>query len=393
MTASASAQGRALVDGRRRLEVAESEWFTLLAEFDSSMLWANDGAVGCASWLIANCGMARSTAFEKLRVAHELRRRPLLAEAYAAGRISYSQLRAITAVTDGGVEFDELMLEAALTLTADDLQRAVEYWVRIRNQDRPPPDFDKYRRIRRVKGFGGGLGRVIIDDREENIERLFNFIDAFLEAEDEAAAKEPVDESAAQTEFIPRPGWSQRRVDALNDLIEVAAATNFESIDVERAAIGVTVSYESLITGTGAADLSSGRVITGEAARRLCCDAGLHRIVIRGQSEVLDVGRKTRHWNTAQRRAIRARHNHRCAIKGCNRRVVQIHHIIWWENGGVTSIEVGIPLCGGHHHMVHEGGWDITYDPTTGVTTFISPDRERCYETVSSFTPLPLAGR
>lgn len=393
MSACATVQGQALVDARRRIELAESEWLSLLAEFDSSQLWLDDGHVCCAGWLIANCRMARSTAFEKLRVANELRRRPLIAEAYAAGDLSYSQVRAITTVTDGGVEFDQLMLEAAPNLTSDDLQRAAQHWLYLRNQDEPPPDFDQYRRIRRLKGFGGGLGRVIIDDRDENIDRLFNVVDATIEAEDNAAAGLPVDESAAQTDPYPKPGSSQRRVDALNDLIEMAAAANCDSIDVERAAVGVTVAYETLITGVGGADLSSGRVVTGEAARRLCCDAGIHRLITRGASEILDVGRKTRVWSTPQRRAIKARHNHQCAVKGCGRRVVQIHHIYWWENGGLTLIENGIPLCLSHHHMVHEGGWHIAYDAKTGVTTLTAPSRDRGYKSVATFTAVPAAAR
>ena len=37
--------------------------------------------------------------FEKLRIAHELRRRPAVAAAFAAGEISYSAVRAITTYT------------------------------------------------------------------------------------------------------------------------------------------------------------------------------------------------------------------------------------------------------------------------------------------------------
>ena len=107
--------------------------------------------------------------------------------------------------------------------------------------------------------------------------------------------------------------------------------------------------------------------------RRLACDGGLHRIVTRGPSEILDVGRKTRHWSVAQRRAIKARHGHRCGFPDCGRRIFQIHHILWWENDGETCIDNGIPLCLHHHHLVHEGGWNIQYEPATGVTTFTGP--------------------
>jgi hypothetical protein len=147
-----------------------------------------------------------------------------------------------------------------------------------------------------------------------------------------------------------------------------------DKLDPELASIGVTVQYEDLIANQRTLVTTDlGSVITGEAVCRLACDAGIHRMVIRGVSEFLDVGRKTRTWTTAQRRAIRARHNFRCAAQGCNRRITQIHHIHWWEDGGVTSIDNGVPLCSYHHHLVHEGGWTISYDPYTGITRMEGP--------------------
>lgn len=390
---SATEEGRVLIAGRRRLDSDECLWLIDLAGFDSSGLWAEDGHACCAGWLIDRCGLGRSTAFEKLRVGHELVRRPLVADAFASGDLSYSKVRSITSVTDGGVEFDELMLRSQAELTADDVERVVRRWEYCRNQDDPPRDLFARRGIHRQRGFGGGLGRLVIDDSDENIDRLLNLCEAYLDAlhnsseqVDESAAQTfdgaprlltsaqyaanvavAVDESAAQTGQDPDPPThGQRLLDALNDLIETAAACRAESIDVERAAIGVTVGYETLVAAAaegGSAALSSGRVISGEAARLLCCDAGIHRIVTRGQSEILDLGRKTRTWNRAQRRAIRARHGNRCAMRGCHRKIVQIHHVQWWEDEGDTAINNGIPLCLTHHHLIDESGWEVTYDP------------------------------
>jgi hypothetical protein len=114
--------------------------------------------------------------------------------------------------------------------------------------------------------------------------------------------------------------------------------------------------------------------ISGEAARQLACDAGLCRIIVRGESEVLDVGRKTRQWNRAQRRAIRFRHNNHCAFPGCNHTIVQIHHTNPWSNHGSTHLAAGIPLCWGHHDLVHEGGWTVNYHGPTSTITFTTPD-------------------
>jgi hypothetical protein len=156
--------------------------------------------------------------------------------------------------------------------------------------------------------------------------------------------------------------------------MEEIALVNADKIDPEIASVGITVQYEDLVENRRTlVPTDQESLITGEAARRLACDCGINRMIIRGVSEFLDIGRKTRTWTTAQRRAIRARHNFRCAAAGCTRRITQIHHIVWWENGGVTSIDNGVPLCSHHHHLVHEGGWTISYDPHTGITRMEGP--------------------
>jgi hypothetical protein len=37
----------------------------------------------------------------------------------------------------------------------------------------------------------------------------------------------------------------------------------------------------------------------------------------------------------------------------------EIHHTIPWELGGPTDLINLIPLCSRHHHVVHEGGWQL----------------------------------
>lgn len=82
-----------------RLAAAQSRFLTLLAEFDDRAGWAGPGLKSCAHWLSWRIGMSLRTAHEHVRVAHALRRLPLVAEAFAAGRLSYSKVRAITRVT------------------------------------------------------------------------------------------------------------------------------------------------------------------------------------------------------------------------------------------------------------------------------------------------------
>ena len=75
---------------------------------------------------------------------------------------------------------------------------------------------------------------------------------------------------------------------------------------------------------------------------------------------VLDLGRTTRLANRAQRRALRALYRG-CGVPGCDVGFDRctIHHIIWWRHGGVTDLHNLIPLCGRHHHLVHDRGWHL----------------------------------
>ena len=78
------------------LAAAQCRFLQLLAEFDRRDGWAGPGLRSCAHWLSWRIGMSLRTATEHVRVAHALAKLPKVTEAFAAGRISYSKVRAIT---------------------------------------------------------------------------------------------------------------------------------------------------------------------------------------------------------------------------------------------------------------------------------------------------------
>ncbi|OZM75885.1 hypothetical protein CFP66_44340 [Pseudonocardia sp. MH-G8] len=81
------------------IAAAECRFLQFLAEFDDREGWAGPGIRSCAHWLSWRAGMSVRTAVEHLRVAHALARLPRISEAFAAGRVSYSKVRALTRVT------------------------------------------------------------------------------------------------------------------------------------------------------------------------------------------------------------------------------------------------------------------------------------------------------
>jgi hypothetical protein len=77
--------GKWLADRRSLLDRGEAGWLETLAQFDVDGLWAVDGALNCVAWMIGRLGMSRTMAYERWRMAHALRRRRRVADAFASG--------------------------------------------------------------------------------------------------------------------------------------------------------------------------------------------------------------------------------------------------------------------------------------------------------------------
>src|SRR5438309_5974306 len=79
-----------------RMQSASSDMLRVIPTIDEQELWRMDGATSMSSWLAARYGVAWATAREWVRVANALRSLPAIAQAYAEGRLSFDQLKALT---------------------------------------------------------------------------------------------------------------------------------------------------------------------------------------------------------------------------------------------------------------------------------------------------------
>jgi uncharacterized protein DUF222 len=155
-----------------------------------------------------------------------------------------------------------------------------------------------------------------------------------------------------------------------HDALATVARTSLESADQPSfggspVGVMVTIPYDVLEGRLREAwlTLPSGMRISPETARRLACDAVILPVVLGSKSEVLDIGRTTRQWTSAQRRAAWLEQGGGCAFPKCQRRCVELHHIEWWSLGGHTSLDNGAWLCAFHHWLVHDGGWTLSRGP------------------------------
>ena len=96
------------------------------------------------------------------------------------------------------------------------------------------------------------------------------------------------------------------------------------------------------------------------AAERLLCDCSVGRVLMRGKSEVLDLGRRTevrRGRNDGLSRTETSIAASPAAIARCAGRTQ--HHLVHWIRGRPSDLDNLVLLCRRHHKACHEGGWSL----------------------------------
>ena len=136
---------------------------------------------------------------------------------------------------------------------------------------------------------------------------------------------------------------------------------------------GLNEAGDAHVSGVEPAQLAWVGPITATESQLIGCDSTVSRIVTDGASQVLDVGRATRTIPPALRRAVAAR-DRSCVGPGCHRppEHCDVHHIIFWEHGGDTSLQNTVLLCRRHHRMVHLKQWRVVIEPD-GTRTLVPP--------------------
>jgi Domain of unknown function (DUF222) len=117
-----------------QLTTAMCTFLGLVGEYDQAEGFKQWGMNSAAAWLSWHCGVGLNAAREQVRVARVMRSYPGLVEGFAAGRLSYSKVRAITRIVTPDTE--ATLIGWAEHSTAAQLERLVAGTRRaIRNQD------------------------------------------------------------------------------------------------------------------------------------------------------------------------------------------------------------------------------------------------------------------
>lgn len=367
------------------LAAAQCRFLGLLAEFDRRGGWSGVGVRSCAHWLTWRIGMSHRTAVEHLRVAHALESLPRITEAFAAGRVSYSKVRAITRIAgrpstepdDTGpatpahtppaaspaaspAESEQILLDLALAGTASHVETVVRA---VRRRQAEP----KLAAARRSLSWRWAAdGSLVISGRLAPAEgaALIAAVEALVPAR--APVAHPVPDTPADwrllgTEHAPgavADRLDAARADALSTLVATATATAPDrEPGVVRGQARVVVHVDAT---AGTARIQGGPELPATTAERLACDARAQVLLEDTSRNRLYLGRSRRLASPAQIAALTARDAGRCRFPGCrSERFLHAHHVRSWLRGGSTDVDNLVLLCSFHHTVLHDHGYLI----------------------------------
>ncbi|HEY1320939.1 MAG TPA: HNH endonuclease signature motif containing protein, partial [Streptosporangiaceae bacterium] len=389
------------------LAAATCRFLVLLADFDARRGWASWEMNSCAQWLSWKCQLSSGTAREHVRVARALPGLPVIRASFAAGRLSYAKVRALTRIATPATEAG--LAELAGPMTANQLER----FARAHRQVTRAGDADAQIRRRLVWRFeeDGSLsgtfrlpplqGAVLLKALRAACADLAGDPRGDVSAET-PAAETPAAE-APPPACAPVARTSSDLADGLVAVAEsflagkVAGADDAEVYQVvvhagtgvltrppspPAAPAGVSAETPGPVPGDPAdparCHVEDGPGISVSTAQMLSCTAAVSWMRHGRDGAVLALGRRRRKPNAAIRRAARERDHGRCRFPGCESRRVDLHHIVHWINGGRTDLENLISLCPCHHKLVHDRGYLIAARPGGGGTfAFYRPDGTR----------------
>lgn len=392
------------------LAAATCQFLLLVADFDARKGWADWEMPSCAAWLSWKCQIASGTAREQVRVARALAALPAITAEFAAGRLSYAKVRALTRIATPETEAD--LLEMATPMTANQMERFAQAHRRVTEAGRgrarparqltwsPVRDLDYvFRAILPAEGAA-----VVLQALRAARNDLEHPHDQHDDVSAETRAEELSRQDAANGTSFSGDDPPQSRMETARNLADALVQVCAGYLNAKAATADNPDTYQVIIhagaqaiTGEEAAQdvsaetpgdaagtlplshpahpmrchLQDGLAISLATLALISCNATISTMIHDTAGAVLDVGRRTRKPPPALRRAVRERDGYRCQFPGCRSRRTDAHHIVHWANGGQTKLGNLISLCSRHHTLVHDKGFFIAGTP--GGFAFYTP--------------------
>ncbi|MCV2488693.1 HNH endonuclease [Geodermatophilus sp. YIM 151500] len=349
-----------LLAARNRLD---AELTRTIREADLTSAAEFDGLATMQSWLRGRGHAAPGTAARLVRHGRALEHLPALTAAHAAGAVTTDQVDVVAPIADQarrtataaqGVdlgEVDRTLAALAAEGSVARLRAAVGHYLARLDTDGPEPDPTEGRALS-IAGYGAGS--VLIRGQLDAVggEKLLAALESIVQA------------NRPQGDRRTR---AQQLADALVQLADKQlAAGDLPILRTVKPTVVVTVPAADFLdptTGPGAATTAFGSPLSAAGARRLACDGSVLRVLLDPDGLPLDVGRTRRVVPPHIRKAVELR-DRACVFAGCAapKHWCDVHHLIEWVLGGVTSVGNSALLCERHHTKVHHG-FRVQRDP------------------------------
>ncbi len=327
-----------------------------VGEWDARGVFRADGSRSATARLARDVGCSRATAGRAVRRARFLRQFSRSAEALAEGTITLDKAdvlarAAIPARRDLFADAEPGLLLDATRLGCDDLSKVVTFWADAAD-DHLGRDRSKGQHDGRRLSYGRSLdGSLVLDGRLDPVagaivaEELDRLAQQLFE-EDWALAREQFGQEATANHLIRTA--AHRRADALSIMATRSAAMPAGS----KAPRPLYTVLMDLDTARRICQLADGTPISPGSLVPWSWTAEFERAVFDSPSRVIDIGRRTRLFRGALRRAIEVRDQH-CTFPGCTVPAARcdVDHVVEYVDGGLTTQANGRLRCPAHNRQ------------------------------------------
>jgi len=376
---------RQLAEQAAHVHAGTARLVALLSEYDRSGCWEGPGIRSVEHRAGIDLGLDPATARRYVILARGLRDRPVVAEAFAAGRLSPAKAELVVRACDPDPASQTHWVDVATAATPTQLARIVRAWDTVRDDPAPAATAHRRRSLRIAGADEAGMVRLTALLPAEDAAVVRAALDAHAEAAWREHQGDPVGDPAVDADD---PG-AARLADALVALAETGlAAGPTPCVGGDRHAVTVHV-HAGAVSGIdpttpdgpdaparrGRCHLRDGTPLDASAARRIACEAAVRPLFENALRQPLDLGRTRRVVTTAQRRLVETRDGG-CAFPGCpHTRHLDIHHIVHWLDGGPTDVANLVALCRHHHRAHHHGAYRMVAATERGTgPPFTAPD-------------------
>jgi hypothetical protein len=254
----------------------------LAAEFADSHEWIVAGSPTAAHWLAGVADVDVATGREWIRIGRQLRKLPASADAFAAGRVSYSKVRTLTRVATPENEVE--LLGIARSVPAGELGRTLAGWMtRNSSSDELAAHHQRQRSVR-WRTEPDGMVSFSLRLPPHIAAMLIAFLSTWV------MRSRPKRGDASADAF---PTVAQQHADAVESLVSEGGGT-------------MTTEVVLHVRGDGCT-LDDGSPIPDSVVASMVPTAFLRALIHDAESRPINASGRQRHPNTRQKRVVRER--------------------------------------------------------------------------------------